>query len=862
MGKRLSAAIGLFALLGGVPLALLEFAGAPSLRGLPDLEGIRRAIELSWVPVEWAIQILAFLAWALWAYLILAVILRIAGQLELRLASAGRLWAASEAMTWSPVKLAVDLVVGAALMSSAISEGSVRAEAFKQQPGWSSTIAPHVATMRSVEEQSHEERAQHGITRAERPQADRFEVQGPSSQGDTGAYGVRPGDSLWSIAESKLNDPYRWTDIWRLNQGREMPDGERLLRPGYIRPGWRLDLPLAEPQGASPPAIDDQPHVHDREKGGARQSLSKSNGEGTRAHEASRTQTPGDETHDGEKFRQRVELPSGTVVAVSFIAGFLSAVGLRELQRRRERSPQPVAHGWPNAKPASDLRARFLRALQSDLEESDPEVAEEDVRQTAAQSSEIVLGYRNGSPVVAEQRGTMYTLLGEPAEVISYLCNLALHSLVSHRSVAEVWTTHDLELGPLHGLRVFAEPRALVSELEVEILKRHRLFDEEGLKDWEVHQEAWPDDLLPLVIGLAVDDFDPLRNRLSAIATQGQDLGLFVFGQGSATNAIRVEGRSLHPLGELKDLLGEPFDAIYFDETDRAELLKELWPSPVAEERAEPMEVSQTAPEMEVNVEAPIQVDLFGPPMIRLGDEDLSGSLRRKSRELLIFFLLHPQGVGREQALEALWPETDPDQAAEKFWAQLGDIRRSLRHESNPTAKFVDKSGDIYRVDPADFDVDVWRFDRLLAQADKGDGVREALNGAVDLYRGELLEGIYYEWAGELRDYFRSRLMDVLAKLAEACERDGDIEEVTRVLARAISLEPYAEHMYRQLMSAYGKLGRATDTARVYRELEAALTEGLDAEPTGETVALRDKLIRDLRQGARPRQPDRSTLSD
>src|SRR5680860_1852228 len=100
MGSRLSAAIGLFALLGGVPLALLEFAGAPSLRGLPDLEGIRRAIELSWVPVEWAIQILALLAWALWAYLVLVVILRIAGHVELRLRSAGRLWATSEAVTW------------------------------------------------------------------------------------------------------------------------------------------------------------------------------------------------------------------------------------------------------------------------------------------------------------------------------------------------------------------------------------------------------------------------------------------------------------------------------------------------------------------------------------------------------------------------------------------------------------------------------------------------------------------------------------------------------------------------------------------------------------------------------------------
>jgi hypothetical protein len=217
-------------------------------------EGIRRAIELKWVPVDWAIQVFALLAWALWTYLLLAVILRIAGRLELRLSSAGRLWAASEAVTWSPVKLAVDLVVGAALMSSAMSEGSIQAEALKQQPGWSSTIAPHVATMREVDERSHEP----GTTRTETPPTNTSEVQGFSSKGGNGTYIVRAGDSLWSIAESKLDDPYRWTTIWQLNQGREMPDGERLLRPGYIRPGWRLRLPGVERQSASPHAKDDQ----------------------------------------------------------------------------------------------------------------------------------------------------------------------------------------------------------------------------------------------------------------------------------------------------------------------------------------------------------------------------------------------------------------------------------------------------------------------------------------------------------------------------------------------------------------------------------------------------------------------------
>jgi hypothetical protein len=40
----------------------------------------------------------------------------------------------------------------------------------------------------------------------------------------------------------------------------------------------------------------------------------------------------------------------------------------------------------------------------------------------------------------------------------------------------------------------------------------------------------------------------------------------------------------------------------------------------------------------------------------------------------------------------------------------------------------------------------------------------------------------------------------------------------------------------------------ATDIQRAYRELEAALSEGLEAEPTDETTMLKDKLSRELTQ--------------
>ena len=56
---------------------------------------------------------------------------------------------------------------------------------------------------------------------------------------------VRPGDSLWSIADDRLGDGADWTALAALNLGRDMGDGDALRRPGSPPGGLAPRLPPA-----------------------------------------------------------------------------------------------------------------------------------------------------------------------------------------------------------------------------------------------------------------------------------------------------------------------------------------------------------------------------------------------------------------------------------------------------------------------------------------------------------------------------------------------------------------------------------------------------------------------------------------
>ena len=237
---------------------------------------------------------------------------------------------------------------------------------------------------------------------------------------------------------------------------------------------------------------------------------------------------------------------------------------------------------------------------------------------------------------------------------------------------------------------------------------------------------------------------------------------------------------------------------------------------------------------------APVAVQLLGVYRIEVDGTEIKSGLRAKAKELLAFYLLHPEGATLDDAVEALWPEADPRRGSEWFWTALGNLRTKLRQATGQKElKVIDRDGDLYRIEDV-FDVDLWSLQHALREGaqSRDDAVRQAaLDRAVADYDGELLVGLDWFWLETPREDLRQRMVDVLVWLGDRRWASGDARAAWAALQRALEVDPFAEQIYRRIMRLQGKLSRPDDADVTYRRLVAKLQE-VDLRPTPETDKL------------------------
>lgn len=222
-------------------------------------------------------------------------------------------------------------------------------------------------------------------------------------------------------------------------------------------------------------------------------------------------------------------------------------------------------------------------------------------------------------------------------------------------------------------------------------------------------------------------------------------------------------------------------------------------------------------------------------------DREVSDWPRRSAKTLTKLLATKPgHALHREQIMDVLWPDVDPESGLNSFGKALHAARRVLepdlpRRQDSAYLRLAD-SMLVLNTKRVIVDADV--FEQLSEDAIRTGDVA-AYQTALLAYHGELLpEDRYEAWCAERRSVLAELQLRLLVGLAEGYETRGAYPEAANRLRQVLSQDPTREAVHRQLMRLYALMGTPDQAVRQFYACAEVLRQKLDLAPQPETVSL------------------------
>jgi DNA-binding SARP family transcriptional activator len=230
----------------------------------------------------------------------------------------------------------------------------------------------------------------------------------------------------------------------------------------------------------------------------------------------------------------------------------------------------------------------------------------------------------------------------------------------------------------------------------------------------------------------------------------------------------------------------------------------------------------------------PVRLRCFGGFSLETDGRAVDDSAAKPKERALLHLLAMRAGerVHREELIEALWPEAEPDAGLHRLQVAISALRRLMGAGVENASSLLGRHGNAYSLAvPDDSDCDLWRFSAHLRRAAASRNISvvdeaEALEASLADYGGPLLpDDGPAEWVVGRRSMFQDAAADASARLASLRLERGEHRAAAESARVGLSLDRFRDDLWNLLIDATDRCGYHAEAGQARRAYAAVLDE-------------------------------------
>lgn len=245
-----------------------------------------------------------------------------------------------------------------------------------------------------------------------------------------------------------------------------------------------------------------------------------------------------------------------------------------------------------------------------------------------------------------------------------------------------------------------------------------------------------------------------------------------------------------------------------------------------------------------------LRARLFGAGTVSIRDIPLPGFPHRQPYLLFCYLLLNRNILfNREQLSAVFWGDASTTASRKYLRNAMWRLRRALEVGGDPSEEFLlvaDEnlafmSSSKYWLDVEEFEKTTSNFQDVPGH-ELSDAQAKLLEETIDLYVGDLLEGVYEDWCLYEREKLSLLYVNTLGKLVAYHGSVGSYERALSYGQRILARDNTNEKVHREMMRLHLLSGDRNAALAQFRLCTQILREALGVDPMQETRVLYQKI--------------------